>query len=1320
MILTSKQKLSILPVKCGQTQGTCFVTSGGVIITAHHVVSDFFRNGIKPIIEFADRKYECDNAELLKKGIDIVILYCKKLLMDMTQVEGLVLLPTPPAKMIDQQHTIVGYPQEIGLGSNLIEITVEPKATLSQKRDYDVVTMRSDNFSFTRYDGFSGSPVVNKLGYVVGAAVVEVSNKIAFVSIDSIRTLLRRNRIEFEKRWQLFNPSETGIYKCNNLLKTALAEAGSRYQELVHVDNPKFKETVKNFWSYRRLEHRSDVLAKIVTSFTNIGGNSAKDNYDELIKELKSASTNSKFIQYYHDIAIWRKTAESTLDHYRASTAKVMLVIGKAGTGKTHLSCNLAKTLIEKEEHNAYILFGSMFNEQKTAVERFYELLGMNKDALRVLDEECKHKKQFAVFIIDALNEGAGDSYWRDNLPKLVEELKPYDNLKLFITIRSPFANKILSRCNDKDWLKFELTGFSTAKEKVAEGIFFEKFKVERIHTKVFKREFKNPLFLYIFCQAYGEMSDEDKKRISHVRLYELYLKARNIRVSEIAEEDAQRNVTLQLMLRLALISVFDFESNVISRNISRKEADTLCPFRTWRNNLLRAMLDENLLMPVAGDKGENDLLMFEYENMADFLKAKQLMRSKLTDGQIFQLLIRTDNYYRTNSRKSRAKFDNMVGALLAIWDRKTPILPKVVPKIENIASSISIAKNYTAESNYKELIKWLTSEENRSSFTRVMYAILDMSQEWLMEWHTQLCIQSISDRDSTWTVDVNRFFDNSSCYDRIVDIISRDKNSERCSMFIVWLLTTSYPEAHAFLTMQLRKLFCRETSLIETVLAKFGRVNDNYVHYGILRAIYGCLLLDRNKKLVAETTRNIISVYYKDGNLKSDIVIRTLVLKIVSFNESLNKVSIDGLELPPYNAPIPRTISKQTRYDENYFGENKAGLLTYHTLDEKSDFHKYILRSNWYVDNELFVKLEEDGTVTKIPISVIASMIARGLHDKFHFTHSIATFDTELGWSGNRMENVKERIGKKYTWIALNEVYAGLMDNYEVKDPDHKYNPNYSEYADIRYPWYADILKRIDANMDDDILLNEKCPIKFVDEDKCGLEPLLSLRDQNGQEWIQIVCFDHRTTLEMDFEYNTVTYSNGCFCHAEEVQETDKWAAKTDFTGRWMPESEEHYEYLWNEYPWFDMAVRNTNSSWRNKNNSPNILVAYEGQLQEETIGVRGIVNSNVAYAPNVDFMKEFNLYTAERGIVRAKDDNSIVAINRCPYYDTNTGLYIRKDFLLKYLKKNNLVLYNFVLCTKNSTRGDAKFGDFSGCWKFDALGKWKEIQKIHEIPLH
>lgn len=118
--------------------------------------------------------------------------------------------------------------------------------------------------------------------------------------------------------------------------------------------------------------------------------------------------------------------------------------------------------------------------------------------------------------------------------------------------------------------------------------------------------------------------------------------------------------------------------------------------------------------------------------------------------------------------------------------------------------------------------------------------------------------------------------------------------------------------------------------------------------------------------------------------------------------------------------------------------------------------------------------------------------------------------------------------------------------------------------------------------------------------------------------------------------------------------------------------------DYLWNEYPWADTFKRTIRDvdDWENPGNKANfkINLSYEAQLQEEWIGLDETeMYLKEVSMPNHLVMEALNLYTAERGVVRDKNENAIVARNFS--IGRMNGLAMREDYLDKYLSEKNLL---------------------------------------------
>ena len=101
----------------------------------------------------------------------------------------------------------------------------------------------------------------------------------------------------------------------------------------------------------------------------------------------------------------------------------------------------------------------------------------------------------------------------------------------------------------------------------------------------------------------------------------------------------------------------------------------------------------------------------------------------------------------------------------------------------------------------------------------------------------------------------------------------------------------------------------------------------------------------------------------------------------------------------------------------------------------------------------------------------------------------------------------------------------------------------------------------------------------------------------------------------------------------------------------------------------------------------------------------------------PNHLVMEALNLYTAERGVIRVKSDNTIVARNLS--IGKMNGLAKKKDYLDQYLTNNNLALVFYSLgekyiIQKGTYQSIGQRYDISGAYCYHD-GSFEEIQPMH-----
>ena len=119
--------------------------------------------------------------------------------------------------------------------------------------------------------------------------------------------------------------------------------------------------------------------------------------------------------------------------------------------------------------------------------------------------------------------------------------------------------------------------------------------------------------------------------------------------------------------------------------------------------------------------------------------------------------------------------------------------------------------------------------------------------------------------------------------------------------------------------------------------------------------------------------------------------------------------------------------------------------------------------------------------------------------------------------------------------------------------------------------------------------------------------------------------------------------------CSKRKYDKLRKWAANTNFYGRWMPEHGGSIDFRWNEFPWAD-SYRHLIDAEDTQFNEGGVdmMLAYEAQLQEYFTGMKDEYQFlTTTYLPCRKMMEAFNWHTAERGIIR-DSQGVITAINR------------------------------------------------------------------------
>lgn len=1324
---------SVVPVRCDNERGTAFFIAPDTLVTARHIVAQYAINCV-PVIISTDKQVLCDVEYIAEKGInvDVVLLRCK----DYQQEDYLKLLAAEFNE--DRQLTIVGYPKEFGNCSDIISIEVQDRLG-NRKEDYDTTVVRTDSLAFTSYKGFSGSPVLNEKGSVIGITVNQLGGSLGYASIKSLATRFENHNVVVSKDWQSEDFSPCGRGTSQRQVEKAVGYAALRYNRDLHVSNAKMDEALDLFAFRPSMTNVEKELKQIESDaltyhfdFSDILQGYPRGHYEDLLEKLydwKNEHEEKEFtsftLKFFQDSF---SKLPTLIEQWKRSKNQMILFRGKAGMGKTHYVCATAERLCK--EMNVYLMFGSGFSEDQDFETQLYSMMGIGENALQKLNDKMIEEDSNALIIIDALNEGATENFWNVAMKRMETLLKQNDRLKLLITYREDEEFDLSIPCNI-----IELCGFENNTQEAIQK-YFAHYQIDDTDGNIQKRyfaEFSEPLFLTMFCVVASHDLRYMMDDFTYSDLFHQYIKYRNDMVSKGVDEDSHRNVTEKALMKFANYSLYYNQCSDIPRQKARHYADQICRNRTWSNNLLNWILKENLMLST-GQQGK--WLMFGYQKMGDFLMADIFMHNKMTDEA------KVDFILGKGTHREYASYRRFIIALLSEWE----LLPQLLErKIATKMHHLILASLRHHGKNNQAILKWM--QTNNIYSVRILHDFLkDITIDVFMSAHQKLKSIDIAHRDKVWSAMVNQEYSHRLDAQRFADfiaIIPRDDTDQGWSKIVIllcWMCTSPHPYVRGAIIRKLVEIFGKKPSMALFALNKFFDCNDPYVVQAVTCAIYGHLLRKRDEKEASEIANMILQFLYQNNKAPEDILVRQWSIQALALADELNETNTHlGAIKPPFSSenPYDRIIDKAENITNKYFGESKGSWKMYDTLYGFSDFSRYIIGTNSRTKSDVFLKSGNNG-IQGMFLSDIQLMVANIAKHDFHWNDELGKLDDYV-FSEGRYYNLTERFGKKYLWLALYKADALLSDHFKVADGcNYLFSPTENDIEPTPFPWHTREYSRIDPtilNASDaqaytsfqaDELENVQSETneQWMSKEHQIPKPRLMVKDTDGSEWIVLTCYDgYRLDAEEDTVKDLFLFSNAAFIKYKELEIFWRWAAKQNFPGRWMPERRNgSIDYLWNEYPWAETYKRTLRDvdDWENPGKGANFTInlSYEAQLQEEWIGFDETkMYLKEASMPNHLVMKALNLYTAERGVVRDKNGNAIVARNFS--IGKMNGLAMRKEYLDQYLSANNLALVFYSLgekyiIQKGTYQSIGHRYDLSGAYCYHD-GSFEAIQTMH-----
>ena len=1140
---------------------------------------------------------------------------------------------------------------------------------------------------------------------------------------------LTEKGIKFETNADLQDTSDFGLGTCFKHILEAQEQAGSRFSRDLQVDDEGTEKTISWFAGIG-FDEDLDIIASDFKNFSEkIRAEKKKLEIDKFRKKhFEKLIIKKKFIDEFDKLKNLRDNhdtdssmhlftakereqisgiiskAKQYLDNLDLLSKKGLAVIGEAGCGKTFTLCKVSEKLCKKE--NVYLFFGTDFSGNEMPLDTILRKLKWKQpNSFDLLNDKMQKEEKYAILIIDAINEGAGMYFWQEKLPILFKQLEKWNRIKIIVSIRKQAGLTDVWNKTIEGFEQLLIHGFNNVRDAVAK--FFKYYDIDRNCDDFNQiKAFSNPLFLKIFCEAYSESYYKELESPDIIKIYNSYIYKRNHSVSVGADVDPRMNYTKCLLDKIAYYSLWNLQCGDVSREKVKSYSYHLCPYRMWSNDLLNNTLKANLLMEYKTYDGK-EWITFEYDSMGDYLKANVLLKHKDDDYSKLKFMCRLIDFTHTEYQTfiDSTKIFNFIKAFLSIWNppvrlwHQKDIINGKLTRLFIESLAFRNVTNDLMQTDGTIMEKILDANPNYLQPDVFINLLESHNESVISEFHQKLLSMGMSERDIIWSASANSFYYIDDELKRLWN--NNGINKKSLLVFEVWLLSASYPSVR-FPALRHIVNQLEETDSVDEVLylmSVFKDVNDPYVLQGLYAAIYGYIVRKRNTNL--SISRMIVESFYsKHGQAPHDFVLRHWTLKILEWQWHL---SCDDTywkaAQPPYVPPISNPYENIPNEDipEDFFGTNH-GADSLHRSLFVWDFYRYTMGGNTSDDLDKFIGKDDKHISIKDTTKAIALLIK----NKYGWNEALDEYDSSVPYESGHYHRT-ERIGKKYQWIGLSEVYAYLLDTCKLcKD---RWSQK-KKFRTINYPWlvsnhiYLDPSLRENDTLDD-VVKNlfdeypkdstmEQSMKSWIDDEKC-MPPFNPIQlDRDGGEWVVLQGYDTRKEkddVEKEQTRERFLYYNTCLVDLKNKSIFAEWAKTANFYGRWMPESTGSIDFLWNDYPWANTYTSSIYEDGYVDEKIPcDVELTYEAELQEDFRGIQSEENiASTVYAPCRDIMDSLGLYTAERGIVRKSDNGEIVVINRLILGESFHGLLIKRTFLNEYLKKQRKCLFFCLLGEKN-----------------------------------
>ncbi len=675
---------------------------------------------------------------------------------------------------------------------------------------------------------------------------------------------------------------------------------------------------------------------------------------------------------------------------------KLMILNGKAGTGKTHLLCDFANSRIASEAPTV-LLMGQRFLDEDSPWIQILQQLDLPdvsvEEFVGALESAAQTAGCRALLIIDALNEGQGRVIWPAHLAAFLVALEKSPWIGVLLSVRSTYEDVVISENIRKQAVSVTHDGFANH-EYDAARTFFSYYGLEFPSTPILQPEFQNPLLLKTLCLGLQARGKRRLPRGFHgiTSTLDLYLETVNKRLAKSLDFDLKDQLVRKALEKIATQMV-KADDRWLPRSEAKKIVNQELPDREFSRSLYHSMVIEGVLIEEIvtwkSTDSREEVVFISYDRFTDHIIADSLLRRHLdaddpkatfSEGGGLSFICETEGYVPSG----------LIEALcIQVPERTGKELVTLAPKLldrwdidEAFRQSVVWRKpDAIFKSTHKVLNKFIKTQEDWDTTLDLLLTVATLEDhpfnaELL---HRMLQQDLMPDRDAWWSTYLHRAWDwdDSGAVRRIVDWalgVTEDANLDEktvdlCSIALAWMFTTSNRFLRDRATKALVSLLTGRLDAATRLVDRFADVNDPYVAERIYAVAYGVAMRSHDAIGVGRLASMVYEKVFANCTPPVHILLRDYARGVIERAIYLGSdLDINENQIrPPYKSTWPKIPDEEeiqplmSDPDEDADNREWAKQNIVSSVMEFGDFARYVIGTNFHNSSWLSLRLDEE-----------------------------------------------------------------------------------------------------------------------------------------------------------------------------------------------------------------------------------------------------------------------------------------------------------------------------------------------------------------------